>query len=330
MFSKIRKRITYANVAMTLALVFAMGGGAYAAGKFIITSTKQIKPSVVAQLKGKNGKNGTNGLNGAQGPAGKNGTNGASGAPGEKGQPGEKGGPGTSVTSKEKATGTIGACQEGGSEFTAAENKKTFACNGAEGKQGAIHPGETLPPGATETGFWAVLGMPVTYEVPSLFSSASFPIELAATPSANVVRPGEAVTGAGNVQANFPYVQAVTGGPFVIDAEITDTTNPGAIPAGTTIEKVLVGGTVLKLSAEAKETHNGDSLTASVPAGCTGSSAAPTAAPGKLCLYATVGLEENVQGIIVGPRRTGAWLNFKATAAGVALVSIGSWAVTAP
>ena len=31
MFSMIRKRLTFANVAMTLALVFAMTGGAYAA-----------------------------------------------------------------------------------------------------------------------------------------------------------------------------------------------------------------------------------------------------------------------------------------------------------
>ena len=55
MFSTIRKRITFANVAMTLALVFAMAGGAYAAKKYIITSKSQIKPSVWAQLKGKNG-----------------------------------------------------------------------------------------------------------------------------------------------------------------------------------------------------------------------------------------------------------------------------------
>jgi hypothetical protein len=39
MFSKIRKRLTYANVAMTLALVFAMTGGAYAAKHYLITST---------------------------------------------------------------------------------------------------------------------------------------------------------------------------------------------------------------------------------------------------------------------------------------------------
>jgi hypothetical protein len=52
MFSTIRKRITYANVALTLTLVFAMSGGAYAAGKYLITSTKQISPKVLASLKG--------------------------------------------------------------------------------------------------------------------------------------------------------------------------------------------------------------------------------------------------------------------------------------
>ena len=46
MFSRLRKRFTYANVAMTLALVFAMSGGAYAAFTSLITSTKQISPSV--------------------------------------------------------------------------------------------------------------------------------------------------------------------------------------------------------------------------------------------------------------------------------------------
>ena len=70
MFSEIRRRMTYANVAMTLALVFAMSGGAYAAGKYLITSTKQIKPSVLKALVGKTGKAGANGAPGPAGPAG--------------------------------------------------------------------------------------------------------------------------------------------------------------------------------------------------------------------------------------------------------------------
>jgi hypothetical protein len=40
MIGFIRKRLSYANVVMTLALVFAMTGGAYAARRFVITSTK--------------------------------------------------------------------------------------------------------------------------------------------------------------------------------------------------------------------------------------------------------------------------------------------------
>jgi hypothetical protein len=55
MLLRVRKHITYTNVAMTLALVFAMSGGAYAAKKYVITSTKEIKPSVLKQLQGKAG-----------------------------------------------------------------------------------------------------------------------------------------------------------------------------------------------------------------------------------------------------------------------------------
>ena len=40
---------------------------------------------------------------------------------------------------------------EGRSEFTAAEGKKTYACNG---EKGVIHPGETLAPEASEYGAW--------------------------------------------------------------------------------------------------------------------------------------------------------------------------------
>jgi hypothetical protein len=44
MFSRIRKHFTYTNVAMTDVLVSVMSGGAYAASKYVITSTKQISP----------------------------------------------------------------------------------------------------------------------------------------------------------------------------------------------------------------------------------------------------------------------------------------------
>lgn len=95
-------RVTYANVASTLALVLAMSGGALAASHYIITSKKQIKPSVLRSLQGASGQKG------AQGTAGKNGANGAPGAQGERGpqgEPGKNGTPGSPWT----AGGTLPA-----------------------------------------------------------------------------------------------------------------------------------------------------------------------------------------------------------------------------
>ena len=48
MIEFLKRRLSYANVAMTVAVVFAMSGGAYAAGKYVITSTKQISPKVLS------------------------------------------------------------------------------------------------------------------------------------------------------------------------------------------------------------------------------------------------------------------------------------------
>jgi hypothetical protein len=77
-----RKRLSYANVAATLALVFSMTGGALAANHYLISSTKQINPKVLKKLKGPKGKTGAAG---AQGPQGKEG---AQGKQGVQGQPG--------------------------------------------------------------------------------------------------------------------------------------------------------------------------------------------------------------------------------------------------
>ena len=72
------RHLTYANVAATLALVFAMSGGAIAAKRYLINSTGQINPKVLKKLKGKPvpGARGSAGRGGQEGPAGKAGTEG--------------------------------------------------------------------------------------------------------------------------------------------------------------------------------------------------------------------------------------------------------------
>jgi hypothetical protein len=156
MFSRIRKRLTYANVAMTLALVFAMTGGAYAANKYLITSTKQISPKVLASLKGKNGKNGTNGTPGATGPQGPTGPTGKDGAPGSEG--------------KEGATGKEGPAGKEGPE-------------GTEGKEGSPWTaGGTLPSGQTETGTYLISSPTgAGTEFGYALANISFPIPLLAS-----------------------------------------------------------------------------------------------------------------------------------------------------
>jgi hypothetical protein len=66
-------------VTATLALVFAMGGSAIAANHYLITSTHQIKPSVLKKLRGNTGARGATGATGATGAPGAPGGPGAAG-----------------------------------------------------------------------------------------------------------------------------------------------------------------------------------------------------------------------------------------------------------
>jgi Collagen triple helix repeat (20 copies) len=161
MFSRIRSRLTYTNAAVTLAIVFAMSGGAYAAGRYAITSTKQISPKVLKALKGANGMSGTPG---ATGPAGPQGPQGPAGAKGESGAPGSKG-----------ETGVKGE-------------------TGAKGTNGTTGFTETLPSGKTEHGVWSIrqAGSSAT---PIVQAAISFPIPLATELEAaqvHYIKPGEA------------------------------------------------------------------------------------------------------------------------------------------
>jgi Collagen triple helix repeat (20 copies) len=155
MFSRIRKRLTYINVAMTLALVFAMSGGAYAAGKFLITSTKQISPKVLKALKGQPGLAGPQGPQGAAGPAGPQGSEGKVGTAGIEGSIGKE--------------GPEGKGGKEGSPWTA---------------------GGALPSGKTLKGEWNATGN-AAGEGNSFENSVSYALPLVVGPTTHYIRPGE-------------------------------------------------------------------------------------------------------------------------------------------
>lgn len=157
MFSMMRRPATLAGLFATFVLIAAMTGGAWAAKKYLITSTKQISPSVLKKLRGKQGPQG------APGQAGANGQTGAQGAAGPQGSQGDKG---SSVTGTAIPSG--GACGPGvtGVKYTL-EGVSTNVCNGKEGKEGSPWtPESELPEGATLTGAWQApesTGAPISF-----------------------------------------------------------------------------------------------------------------------------------------------------------------------
>ncbi|HEY2283463.1 MAG TPA: hypothetical protein VGH60_07940 [Solirubrobacteraceae bacterium] len=144
------------TIVAVFALVFAMTGGAYAAKKYLITSTKQISPSVLKALQGKAGAAGAAGAQGAagvQGPAGPAGPQGPAGNGGTKGERGAEG--------KEGATG------KEGSPWTA---------------------GGKLPSKKTETGAWSATAGPFDAGINASLAAASisFTIPLAHVPQVKI------------------------------------------------------------------------------------------------------------------------------------------------
>jgi hypothetical protein len=173
MFSILRNRLGIPGVIAVVALVFAMGGGAaFAAKKYVITSTKQIKPSVIKQLRGKVGPQGPAGANGAAGANGKdgaNGTNGTNGAPGA---------PGKSVVTSSLASGEMG-CEEGGVAVEVeGSGTKEAVCNGEEGSPWTA--GGILPSDQTETGTYS--GSFTTGQIMDIPISITLPVEPAPEP----------------------------------------------------------------------------------------------------------------------------------------------------
>lgn len=146
-----RRHLSYANVASTLALVFAMGGGAYAAlapvhGGVIHTCLRRSNGALRVVRAGarcgrreralafnQRGPVGPRGATGAPGPTGKTGKTGSTGRTGAAGR---------SVTSTTLGVGNA-TCPSGGSSFTTVSGT-TSACNGAATSFASVDATATL------------------------------------------------------------------------------------------------------------------------------------------------------------------------------------------
>ena len=91
------RRPSPATAIATAALFFALAGTSLAAKHYLVSKTSQIKPSVLAKLRGKRGKAG---VAGPSGPTGSSGPSGSAGAAGLTGA--------TGVTGATGATGATG------------------------------------------------------------------------------------------------------------------------------------------------------------------------------------------------------------------------------
>lgn len=169
MRSWISRRTSPATMVAVIALVFAMAGGAYAAKRYVITSTNQISPKVLKALAGKAAPKGASGAAGAQGAAGVQGPGGAQGASGSQGSAGPKGEQG-----------------ERGSEGP----------RGLKGEPGQTGFTDKLPSGKTETGTWTVGAFGLSKPA-NVVASISFPIPLATGGEAVLLNEAETEAGAG-------------------------------------------------------------------------------------------------------------------------------------
>lgn len=189
MMGFIRRRLSYVNVAMTVALVFAMSGGAFAvagkgtAGQATIAAKK--KKSKAKVLRGPAGPKGATGPAGPAGPSGPAGPAGPAGAKGETGP-----------------AGAVGPQGPAGPEGPAGPAGK----NGTNGKEGSPWTaGGTLPSGSAETGVWSLTQLKAEENFGGVKIPISFTIPLAAPLDENHVHVIEP-------EAGLPGKEAVPAG----------------------------------------------------------------------------------------------------------------------
>ncbi|HEY1834427.1 MAG TPA: hypothetical protein VGG08_08330 [Solirubrobacteraceae bacterium] len=180
------RHLTYANVAATLALVFSMAGGAFAASHYLINSTHQINPKVLRQLKGRTGKTGARGTLGPEGPQG------PLGLQGNRGVAGHEGPEGLSDLKSLPSTDSESGVYDIQPDNSATSGKIAEAIGFSLGVDGEIHA-EYIPVGGTDTTHCAGPGQAARGYL-CVYSTESAGVEL--TPA--VLNPATGTAGVGH------------------------------------------------------------------------------------------------------------------------------------
>jgi len=314
MFHRVRKHLTPATFIAFLALVFAITGGAFAATGGGNRSHATLTASA-AKSKGARGPRGPAGPAGKEGKEGKTGATGPAGATGPQGSQGPAGsGSEGKAGESVKVTSEASECPEGGVELSNASGKANV-CNGESAEPGL--PGK---PGKEGSPWTAGGTLPSGSTETGTWASARF----------------EGVEdGSSHSPISFPIPLA---------AALKGFGSTGQTHYVTTAEQKkeacngLTGTSLTNCETKQKDTE----------ASCPGSSEAPAAAKGNLCVYQglTEEPEENVSQFqvqsIIHPGGSGrAHIEGAGTAGAILQVVYegpnegasqlqGTWAVTAP
>jgi hypothetical protein len=218
MLQRFQDRVGTAGLIVAIvALVLALGGGAYAASG-ALTSKQKKEVTKIAQTEAKKfAKAGPTGPEGKQGPSGAAGAKGDTGAKGENGAAGTtgtNGTPGTNGKSVEVISVPTGQTGCGGNGGAVLEPEEVKICNGSPWVAGA------LPKGATETGAWSFSGASTTGEV---YAPISFAVPLSGGLAENQVHFVPAL-GGGECNGNAGEPKAPEGVLCVYQTELTGAT----------------------------------------------------------------------------------------------------------